>query len=64
MFGDIADSRTISIWLSGYYNGTINNTVVDVTAIKERAREVVRYCMSHPDMILMDAAKSVLGGHK
>jgi hypothetical protein len=64
MFGGIADSRTISIWLSGYYNGTLNDTVVDVTAMQERAREVVRHCMDHPDMILMDAAKSVLKAKK
>jgi HdeA/HdeB family len=43
MFGNIVDSRTISIWLAGYYNGTSNDTVVDVTAMQEKAREVVRY---------------------
>jgi hypothetical protein len=43
MLGSIVDSRTMSIWLSGYYNGTLNNTLIDVPAMQERAREVVRY---------------------
>jgi len=64
MFGNIVDSRTMSIWLSGYYNGTLNNTLIDVPAMKERAREVVRYCMDHPEVILMDAVKAVLGESK
>ena len=43
MLGSIVDSRTMSIWLSGYYNGTLGNTLIDVPAMQERAREVVRY---------------------
>ena len=61
MFGNIANSRTLSIWLSGYYNGTLGNTLIDVPTMQERAREVVRYCMSHREVILMDAVKTVLG---
>ena len=34
MFGRIADSRTISIWLIGYYAGVRNNNVIDVAAVK------------------------------
>ena len=64
MFGNIVDSRTISIWLAGYYNGTHNDTVVDVTAMQEKAREVVRYCMANPDMVVMEATKNVLGMNK
>lgn len=64
MFGNIVDSRTISIWLAGYYSGTHNETVVDITAMQEKAREVVRYCMANPDMVVMEATKSVLGMSK
>jgi HdeA/HdeB family len=64
MFGNIIDSRTISIWLAGYYSGTHNDTVVDVTAMQEKAREVVRYCMANPDMVVMEATKNVLGMSK
>jgi hypothetical protein len=35
MFGRIADSRTISIWLIGYYSGMRNNSVID-TALAVR----------------------------
>jgi HdeA/HdeB family len=64
MFGTIADSRTISIWLAGYYNGTHNDTVVDVTAMQEKARELVRYCMANSDTMVMEATKNVLGMSK
>jgi len=64
MFGNIVDSRTISIWLAGYYSGTHNETVVDITAMQEKAREVVRYCMANPDMVIMEATKNVLGMSK
>lgn len=64
MFGNIVDSRTMSIWLAGYFNGTHNDTVVDVTAMQEKAREVVRYCMANPDMVVMEATKNVLGMSK
>jgi hypothetical protein len=64
MFGNIVDSRTISVWLAGYYNGMHNDTVVDVTAMQEKAREVVRYYMANPDMVVMEATKNVLGMSK
>ena len=31
--GRVTDSRTLSIWLSGYYNGTRHDTVVDVSEL-------------------------------
>lgn len=35
MFGQVADSRTISIWLIGYYNDLRNSAVIDVTAMQK-----------------------------
>jgi RHH-type transcriptional regulator, rel operon repressor / antitoxin RelB len=37
MFGRIADSRTISIWLIGYYSGVRNNSVIDTAAVQKQA---------------------------
>jgi HdeA/HdeB family len=64
MFGNIAESRTISIWLNGFYNGRLNNTIIDVATVQERAQDVVRYCMDHPNLMLMDAAISILSAKK
>src|SRR5215470_13959184 len=60
----VVDSRTLSIWLSGYYNGTRNNTVLDVSALQKREQDVMDYCISHSEMVFMDAVKSVLGSKK
>jgi hypothetical protein len=60
----VVNSRTLSIWVSGYYNGTRNNTVLDVSALQKREQDVMDYCLSHSAMVLMDAVKSVLGSKK
>jgi len=53
--GKVGDSRSITIWLSGYYNGTRKNTVVDVSAVQSDATNIMDYCITHPNENLMDA---------
>ena len=62
--GRVTDSRTLSIWLSGYYNGTRHNAVVDVSAFQKHSTDLMDYCISHPDMNLMEAIKNALGAKK
>ena len=62
--GQVYDAQTVSIWLSGYYNGTRHNTVVDVTALKKHALDVMDYCIEHKEMKLMEAIENVLGVKK
>jgi hypothetical protein len=62
--GQVLDSRTLSVWLGGYYSGTRHNTVVDVSAFKNHFVVLMDYCISHPDMNLMDAIKNALGAKK
>jgi HdeA/HdeB family len=38
MFGRIADSRTISIWLLGYYSGMRKNSVIDIAAVQKSSQ--------------------------
>lgn len=64
MFGRIADSRTISIWLIGYYSGMRNNSVIDTAAVQKQAQDLVQYCMAHSEASVMDAAKSVFNLNK
>lgn len=54
----IIDSRTLSIWLSGYYHGTQNDTVIHPSAVQKSEFTMANYCLSHPDMFLMDAIKN------
>ena len=53
--GKVADSRSVTIWLSGYYHGVHNNAVLDVNALQENSQTVMDYCISHPNVILVDA---------
>jgi acid stress chaperone HdeB len=57
--GKVADSRSVTIWLSGYYNGMRNNTVLDVSALQKNSEDVMDYCLSHPSTILMNAVKTL-----
>ena len=64
IFGSIADSRTISLWLFGYYDGGLKNTVIDPASMQNSSRELTQYCMAHSDALVMDAAKNILGKTK
>jgi HdeA/HdeB family protein len=51
----------IANWLSGYFNGQKNNTVVDVDAMAKNKDKVEDYCRMNQDVTLVEAAKSALG---
>ena len=62
--GKVADSRSLSIWLSGFYNGTRNNTLVDVSTLQKDSQDLMDYCFSHRKVILMNAVKNLFGARK
>jgi hypothetical protein len=64
LLGQITDSGSLMLWMSGYFHGARNNIVVDISGMKKNADEVLNYCLDHPKTSLMDAVKSVLGGNK
>ena len=57
-------SRDVVLWLSGYYNGKRNNTIIEPDAVKQNEEKVNRYCYQHRETTVMDAAKIVLGFDK
>jgi acid stress chaperone HdeB len=57
----VADPHDISIWLSGYYNGKKNNTVLDTQQFKDHAKKVLDYCELNIKMNLMEAVEKLLG---
>lgn len=59
--GRVADSRSVTIWLSGYYNGTRKNAILDVSALQKNAQDVMDYCITRPNVIVMDAVAAVIG---
>jgi hypothetical protein len=51
----------IANWLSGYFNGLRNNTVVDIGAMEKNKDKVEDYCRMNQDVTLIEAAKTALG---
>src|SRR3954453_16116245 len=57
---EITDARSLSIWLSGYFNAQQKNTTVDINAFRKKSNALKDYCLSHFETPLMDAAKTVV----
>jgi hypothetical protein len=55
----VADPRDIAMWLSGYYNGKRNNTVLDTQEFRQRARKVMEYCQLNPKATVMEAVEKI-----
>jgi acid stress chaperone HdeB len=56
-----APSHDVVLWLSGYYNGKRNNTIIEPQTIKQNDEKVNLYCLQNRDTTVMDAVKNVLG---
>ena len=56
---DKADARTVAVWLNGFYAGRLNKTVVDTQQLERDAARVAQYCMSHRDMVVMQAFEAM-----
>ena len=54
-------THDIVLWLSGYYNGKRNNTIIAPQTIKKDEEKVDSYCYDHRDATVLDAIKNVLG---
>ena len=54
-------AKYIVLWLSGYYNGKRNNTIIEPEAMDKNEEKVDYYCNFHREMTVMDAVKNVLG---
>jgi acid stress chaperone HdeB len=65
LLGKVGPStRSVANWLSGYYNGKRDNTVIEIGSMRKNERELERYCRKNPEMNAMDAAKHALGVDK
>jgi acid stress chaperone HdeB len=57
-------SRDIVMWLSGYYHGKHNNTIVQPQTLQQNEYKVYSYCSRHRDTTVMDAVESMLASDK
>jgi HdeA/HdeB family len=62
--GNIVRQGYLTLWLSGYSNGTRNDTVIGTGTVQGIANKVGTYCRSNLDSGLMDAVQNVLGVEK
>jgi HdeA/HdeB family len=62
--GNIVRQDYLSLWLSGYYNGTHNDTVIETNTVQKVTDKIGTYCRSNLDAGLMDAVQKALGGAK
>jgi acid stress chaperone HdeB len=52
-------SRDIVLWLSGYYHGKHDNTIIEPDAIKRDENNLNTYCFEHGETTVMDALKNM-----
>lgn len=57
----ITDPNNIALWLSGYYNGQRNNTIVNVSTFRDNLDKLKDYCITNPKMTLMQAVAEISG---
>jgi acid stress chaperone HdeB len=59
---DLTDSISLAIWLNGYVNGARGKTLIE--PLSRGHNPLVRYCESHTDTPVLDAARNVYGADK
>ena len=57
----IENPENIAIWLDGYYHGTRGDMKVDIQTLSADAKKVEMYCLSKPEVPLVQAVKTVSG---
>ena len=55
------DFAGVTMWLSGYYNSSIRNTVVDLEQFARAATKVKTFCQSNARVTVLSAAERALG---
>jgi len=60
----ITNPQNIALWLSGFYNGKRGNTVIDTQGLAAENQKLRDFCITNPQMPVMQAIEKVLGGNK
>jgi hypothetical protein len=55
------DFAGVTMWLSGYYNSSIRNTVVDLAQYAQAATKVKQFCQANPRATVLLASERALG---
>ncbi len=60
----ITDPQNIALWLSGYYHGQRNDTIVDTQQLAANLKKIKDYCNLKPNETVMHAVESVFAPAK
>ena len=52
-------SRDVVLWISGYYHGKHDNTIIEPDAIKRDADKLNNYCFEHGETTVIDALENM-----
>ena len=55
------DFAGVTMWLSGYYNSSVRNTVVDLVQFAGAAKQVKDFCQTNAHATVFSAAERALG---
>lgn len=55
------NTKSIALWLSGYYNAKRDNTVLDIGTLAKNTDKVEDYCRMNLDITVMIAVEKALG---
>ena len=55
------DFAGITMWLSGDYNASVRNTVIDLDQFAQAAKTVKEFCQTSPQSTVMSATERALG---
>jgi hypothetical protein len=59
--GGLIPTRSMTLWLSGYFHGKRSATTVDIGSIEPNASKLEDYCGGHQDETVMKAIEAVFG---
>ena len=55
----VTNPQNIAIWLSGYYNGKRDNTIVETQSLIADAKKLRDYCIRNPQTPVMRAVETL-----
>ena len=55
------DFAGVTMWLSGYYNSSVRNTVIDLVQFAGAAQKVKDFCQTNARATVLSATERVLG---
>src|SRR5437764_15116041 len=60
----ITNPQNIAFWLSGYHNGERRNTVLDTQALSAQTQRLRDFCLTNPQLPVMQAIEKLLAADK